>query len=112
MNCISLTQGNRLNSQITKLLHELHFANTFGLNHLINPIAGSQTISMRLCSVETQIHRACCMIATTAMRGSRKFSLRWSDLDNFFLVNEWRDDPIITISGPTSIETALRFKWQ
>ena len=78
--------GGRLNSQITKLLHELHFTNTFGLNHLINPIADSRTISMRLCSVETQIHRhgACCMIATTVMCGSIKFSLRKYDLDNLF----------------------------
>ena len=39
-----------------------------------------------------------------AMRGSRKFCQRGSNFDGFFsvLVDEGREDPITTISGPSS----------
>ena len=43
---------------------------------------------------------------------SRKFCQRGSDFDNvFFLVDEGRDDPNTTISGPTSARQQTSLKW-
>ena len=41
------------------------------------------------------------------MRGSRKFCQRGSNFDNVFLVDEGREDPSNTISGPSSA-----FRWR
>ena len=50
------------------------------------------------------------------MRGSRKFCQRGSNYDKFFLVNEGREDPNTTNSGPSSArqQNAIKmaFRWR
>ena len=51
------------------------------------------------------------------MSGSRKFCQRGSNFDNvffffFFLVDEGREDPSTTISGPSSARQRNTIKWR
>ena len=50
------------------------------------------------------------------MRGSRKFCQMGSNFDNFLLVDEGREDPNTTISGPSSASQRnaiyMAFGWQ
>ena len=46
------------------------------------------------------------------MRGSRKFCQRGSNFDTFFLVDEGREDPSTTVSGPSSAHQKNAIKWR
>ena len=46
------------------------------------------------------------------MRGSRKFCQRNPTLTTFFLVDEGREDPSATLSGPSSARQRNAIKWR
>ena len=46
------------------------------------------------------------------MRGSRKFCQRGFNFDNVFLVNEGREGPSTTISGPSTARQQNAIKWR
>ena len=51
------------------------------------------------------------LVINIVMRGSRKFRRRGSNFD-FFLVDEGREDPSTSISGPSSAYKQNAIKWR